>query len=144
VLDSTLLEQNIRGRSIYFAQDTRITNGRRFEFGARVTTACTPVVLFTGADTRVTDSAERRQHTAMVTAIQSLARDAVLPRQTPMRVAMEKTRELTAEGRQRILAYSQRARDRALPFFQRMIERAAPRSFGIGFGSNSAQLDDRD
>jgi hypothetical protein len=142
VLDNTLLDQTIGGRSVYYAQDTRISNGRRLEMGGRVTTACTPIVLFTAADSRVSDSGERRQHAEMVASIKSMSRDVVLPRQSPLRQAMEKTRELTAEGRQRFLAYSERARDRALPFLQRMIERAAPRNAGFGVGG--PRFDDRD
>lgn len=140
VLDRVILDQVVGGRHVYTAQDTRISNGRRSDLGARVTTACTPIVLFTGADNRVGDSGERRQHAEMVSALKSLNRDAVLPRQTPLRQAMERTRELTAEGRQRVLAYSYRARDRALPFIQRMIERAAPRGYGFG----ARRSDDRD
>jgi hypothetical protein len=154
VLDNTLLDQTVNGRAVYYAQDTRIANGRlssersdtsgrRTELGGRVTTACTPIVLFSAASARVSDSAERRLHSDMVTSVKDLPRDVVLPRQSPLRQAMEKTRELTAEGRQRFLAYSQRARDRALPFFQRMIERAAPRGAGFGLAS-SGRYDDRD
>lgn len=136
VLDRVLLDQTVAGRSVYIAQDTRITNGRRLEMGGRVTTACTPIVLFTGSDNRIGDSGERRQHTDLIAALKALSRDAALPRQTPLRQAMDRARELSQEGRQRVLAYSMRARDRALPFIQRMIERAAPRL--------SAESNDRD
>ncbi len=127
VIDRTILSQQIGGTSVYFAQDTRIMNGKLLEGGSRVTTACTPMVLFTGAAERVRDVGERRQHQELVTGIKTLSLDTLLPRQSPLRVAMQKTRELTLESRERFLSYSYRARDRALPFIERMIERAAPR-----------------
>jgi hypothetical protein len=136
VVDRVFLDQMINGMTVYAAQDTRITNSRRLESGGRVTTICTPIVLFTGDERRIRDSGEQRQHRELVTAIRGLTKDAVLPRQTPLRQAMEKTRELTAEARARMTAYSQRARDRALPFLSRMVERAAPRGdWGSSSGS---------
>jgi hypothetical protein len=127
VIDRTILSQQIGGNSVYFAQDTRIMNGKLLEGGSRVTTACTPMVLFTGSAERIRDASERRAHQEMVTTIKTFALDTLLPRQSPLRTAMQRTRELTAEGRERFLSYSYRARDRALPFIERMIERAAPR-----------------
>jgi hypothetical protein len=127
VLDRTILSQQIGGMNVYFGQDTRIMNGKLLEGGTRVTTACTPMVVFTGAGDRIRDTSERRQHQELVTGLKILSLDTVLPRQSPLRTAMQRTRELSIEGRDRFMAYSNRARDRALPFIDRMIERAAPR-----------------
>jgi hypothetical protein len=136
VIDRTILNQMVGGQSVYFGQDTRIQNGRRLEMGSRVTTACTPIVLFSGDPARVRDQTERRQHTELLTSVKSMPTDTILPRTSPLRMAMQRTRELTAEGRERFLAYSNRARDRALPFIERMIERAAPRLTSVGSGSS--------
>jgi hypothetical protein len=97
------------------------------EMGARVSTACTPIVMFTGDPARIRDASERRQHQDVIQSLKALSTDIILPRQSPLRTALQRSRELTVEGRERFLAYSQRTRDRALPFIERMIERAAPR-----------------
>jgi hypothetical protein len=136
VLDRTILNQTVAGQSVYFGQDTRIQNGKRLEMGSRVTTACTPIVLFSGDPARLRDQGERRQHQELLASVKSMPTDTILPRTSPLRVAMQRTRELTAEGRERFLAYSNRARDRALPFIERMIERAAPRL--TSYGSSDA------
>lgn len=127
VIDRVILNQTIAGRQVYQAQETRVQNGRWLEGGLRVTTACMPMVLFTGNPDRIRDVAERRQHIDMMNTVKSLSVDTLVPRTSPIRAALARTRELTAEGRERFLAYSHRARDRALPFIARMIERAAPR-----------------
>ena len=127
VIDRSILNQQINGRSVYFAQDTRIQNGRVMEMGGRVSTACTPIVMFTGDPARIRDQSDRRQHQELIQSLKSLSTDIILPRQSPLRTALQRTRELSVEGRERFLAYSQRTRDRALPFIERMIERAAPR-----------------
>jgi hypothetical protein len=127
VVDRSILSQQMGGVSVYSAQETRIQNSRSISGEARVTTACTPIVLFSGAADRVRDAGERRQHVEMTNAVRVMAVDVLLPRQSLIRTIGQRTRDLSAEGRDRILSYSHVARDRALPFIERMIERAAPR-----------------
>ncbi len=128
VIDKSILSQQVGGKDVYFAQETRIMNPRTIEnLSPRVTTACTPIVLFSGASERIRGDADRRAHAEFLNSIRRIPRDTLLPAQSPWRVIGDRTRELTAEGRARFTAYSQRARDRALPFLERMIERAAPR-----------------
>ena len=128
VVDRAILAQTIGGKQVYSAHETRVQNGRWLEGGGvKVTTACVPVVVFTGNPDRIRDSAERRQHMEMIKTVKALQLDALVPRLSPFRSAASRARDLTDEGRERIFAYSTRARDRALPFIERMIERAAPR-----------------
>jgi hypothetical protein len=127
VIDKPILTQQIGGQNVYYAQETRVANARLSNLGGRVTTACTPLVLFTGNSERIRSEAERRTHTDLVGSVRRLPLDVLVPRESPMRSFAQRTRELTAEGRERLMAYSSRARDRALPFIERMIERATPR-----------------
>lgn len=127
VLDKSFISSVVGNSSVYIAQETRVTNRRLLELGARVTTACTPLVLFTGNPERVRNTAERRAHSELINAVKRIPLDTLVPNTSVIRTIGQRTRELTAEGRERLLAYSARARDRALPFIERMIERAAPR-----------------
>jgi hypothetical protein len=127
VVDRSILTQSIGGREVYVAKETRIQNGRSLFGGRYVTTACMPMVLFSGNPERLRDRAEQRSHTETIAAVRALNLDVVVPRQSIFRTVAQRTRELSVEGRERFLAYSARARDRALPFWERMIERAAPR-----------------
>jgi hypothetical protein len=127
VIDRAILSQQIGGRNVYFGQETRITNARFENLPGRVTTACTPMVLFTGNQDRIRGEAEKRAHADLLTGIRRISIDTMLPRESVFRSLRERTRELTAEGRERFIASAARARDRALPFIERMIERAAPR-----------------
>jgi hypothetical protein len=103
-------------------------NSRTLEnLSPRVTTACTPIVLFSGASERIRGEAERRSHADFLNSIRRIPLDTLVPAQSAWRVIGQRTRELTAESRARLMAYSQTTRDRALPFIERMIERAAPR-----------------
>jgi hypothetical protein len=93
-----------------------------------VTTACTPTVLFSGNPERIRgDRADQRAHAETIAAVRAFNLDIMMPRQSVFRQIAQRTRELSAEGKERFLAYSTRARDQALPFWERMIERAAPR-----------------
>ena len=127
VIDRSILAKTINGQSVYSAQETRVQNGRWLEGGIRVNTVCTPVVLFTGNPERIRDQGEKRLQTDIIRTVRDLPIDALIPRQSPFRAATARAREMTQEGRDRLLAYSARTRDRALPFIERMIERAAPR-----------------
>ena len=132
VLDRAILAQTIGGKAVYSAQETRVQNGRWLEGGGiKVTTACVPVVVFTGNPDRIRDTAERRAHNEMINAVKAIPLNALVPPQSPFRAATARARELSQEGRERIFSYSARARDRVLPFFERIVERmiehAAPR-----------------
>lgn len=127
VVDKSFISSVIGNSSVYIAQETRISNRRLADLGARVTTACTPLVLFTGSGERIRNDGERRAHADLVGTIRRLPLDNLVPNTSAWRTVGQRTRELTAEGRERLVAYSARARDRALPFIERMIERAAPR-----------------
>lgn len=128
VIDRAILSQQVGGRDVYYAQETRIMNSRTLEnLSPRVTTACTPIVLFSGASERIRGEAERRSHADFLNSIRRIPLDTLVPAQSAWRVIGQRTRELTAESRARLMAYSQTTRDRALPFIERMIERAAPR-----------------
>ena len=127
MIDKPILAQQISGQNVYFAQETRIANARIENLGGRVTTACTPLVLFSGSPDRIRNEAEKRAHGELTAAVRRLPLDLLVPSESPLRSIGQRTRELTAEGRERFLAYSIRARDRALPFIERMIERATPR-----------------
>ncbi len=127
IIDRSILAKTISGQIVYSAQETRVQNGRWLEGGIRVNTACTPVVLFTGNPERVRDQGEKRQQTDIIRTVRDLPIDSLIPRQSPFRAATARARELSQEGRERLFAYSARTRDRALPFIERMIERAAPR-----------------
>ncbi len=127
IVDRSILAKTVSGQNVYTTQETRVQNGRWLEGGLRVNTVCTPVVVFTGNPERVRDVSEKRQHTEMIRSIREMPIDALIPRQSPFRAATARAREMTKEGRERLFAYSARTRDRALPFLERMIERAAPR-----------------
>jgi hypothetical protein len=127
VIDRIMLSQQVDGRPVYIAKQTPIENGRSIVGGLRVTTSCTPMVVFTGHPDRIRDASEQRAHQDLIAQVRQLPLDQLVPRQSVFRQVAQRTRELTAEGRTRFLAYSARARDQALPWIERMIERAAPR-----------------
>ena len=128
VLDKSIVAQQVGGASVYVAQETRVGNRRLTDLGARVTTACTPLVLFSGNIDRVRGEAEKRAQNETIAAVRRIPLDTLVPQTSVVRTIGQRTRELTAEGRERLFAYSARVRDRALPFIERMIERAAPRN----------------
>jgi hypothetical protein len=62
VIDRAILAQEVDGQRIYHAQETQVTNTRWLRASPKVVTACTPLVLFTGAPETIKDKTERQNH----------------------------------------------------------------------------------
>jgi hypothetical protein len=124
IIDRKILEQEIDGRRIYFAQETRIDPGRG---ATRLTTACTPMIFITGHPDRLRDAADRQRQADIVAYVRALKPDDLMPHDTLFQRTMKRTREVSRESVERLSDLSEQARERAKPFIHRMIERAAPK-----------------
>ncbi|MBU2531630.1 MAG: hypothetical protein KKB37_02730, partial [Alphaproteobacteria bacterium] len=99
VVDGLLLRQKIDGRSVYFAQETPISQLEWLNIGARVVTVCTPLVLFTGAANRVTGADRRAEHRQTVLNIRAMRREELVPPASPVAQIVARTRELSTRAR---------------------------------------------
>lgn len=125
VLDRNILSQTVAGNRVYFAQETKVANAGWLASGTEVVTACTPLVLFTGDNARISDRDRRDRHDELVRAIAGLPAETLLPRQTFFARMIRRTRELSSAGAERFIDISERARERAQPLFDKARDAAA-------------------
>ncbi|MDX2257538.1 MAG: hypothetical protein NW205_01345 [Hyphomicrobiaceae bacterium] len=124
VLDRNILSQRHAGHVIYSAQETQVSNARWLNGGTKVVTACTPLVVFTGAAARITDAAQRKRQDAIAAIIAGLRSEDLLPATSFVSRMLKRTRELTAVSAERFVRFSEEARDRASPLIERAREAA--------------------
>ncbi len=120
VIDSIILRQKVGDRTVYFAEETSISQLKWLNLGKRVVTVCTPLVLFTGANSRLTSQDKRVEHRQLVLNIRSLTRKELIPPASPFARVLSETRQLSTRARFHFQELSLNARERARPFLDRI------------------------
>ncbi len=119
VIDQRLFARKIGGRNVYFAQRTRIRQAQWLRVGPRVVTACTPLILFTGAERRVRSLSGRAEQREAVARLKGLAAQQFVPATGPFARLVKETGALSTQALGHFLRISNDARERALPFVER-------------------------
>ena len=119
VVDKIILDQRLGDAQVYFPQQTQVANSGWLRGGAHVVTACTPLVVFSGASERIASERARAAQVQAIEVIAKLPSDRLLPKQSLFARTMRRTRELTAESSERLLALSAAARARAAPLLDK-------------------------
>ncbi len=122
VIDRAILRQQVDGQKVYFAQETQVGNAKWMKSGQKVTTVCTPLVLFTGTPDRVTSDKARQDHKDMIATIQALKIEALVPREGLFSKVWRRTRELSAQSVEKVIQLSETAREKAKPMMEKAKE----------------------
>ena len=133
VLDRNILRQQIEDRKVYFAQETEVANARWLKGGTKVVTACTPLVVFTGANDRVTGDKARQDHKDLIATVVTMPQSEFLPKEPLFQRLLKKTRELSGASADRVVKLSEDARVKSKPWVEkakdvteRAVEQAGP------------------
>lgn len=133
VIDRTILRQQIEDRKIYFAQETEVSNARWLKTGTKVITACTPLVLFTGHNDRVTSEKAKADHKDLIATVVVAPKDALVPRESVYDRIARRTRELTSRSAENVARLAEDAREKSKPWVEKAkdasskaIEKARP------------------
>jgi len=120
VVDQTLLDAQIDGQRVYYAQETDIgqTSLLKF-FGEKVITACTPMILFTGSNRSISLQYRRETHAQLVSRLQSMPSEDFVPKTGPFSKFLNRTKNLSEQTLASLIRSSSNARERAQPFLQR-------------------------
>ncbi len=115
VIDRNILRQQIGGKKVYYAQETGLTNPILWKKGVRVVTACTPLVLFTGNPELLPAGQSRLDQEDLIQTIGALPISELLPKKGFFSSFWERTKSLPADGIEKILTLSEKAREAAAP-----------------------------
>jgi hypothetical protein len=126
VIDRAILRQQLDGQKVYFAQETQVANAKWLKGGQKVVTACTPLVLFTGAVDKVSGDKARQDHKDMIATLQALKPDALMPQENMLTKIWKKTRELSGSSVEKMVVLSEQAREKAKPMMDKAIDATKP------------------
>ena len=124
VIDRTILRQEVAGKKIYFAQETQVEDAQWTKSGKKVVTACTPLVVFTGAPDRVQGEQARRDHEDLIRTVAALKSGTLLPEELLFQKLMKRTKELSATSAEKMLEATEQAREKAKPYTEKAMEAA--------------------
>jgi hypothetical protein len=119
VIDRTILRQQLEDRKIYYAQETQVTNSRWLKAGQKVVTACTPLVVFTGAPDTISGEPNRAEHRDLIATVVTLRTVDLVPKTSFVSRVLSRTRELSSAGAERIGRYAEQAREQAAPLIEK-------------------------
>jgi ketosteroid isomerase-like protein len=118
VIDRAILRQQVAGEKIYYAEETQVANANWSRAGVKVVTACTPLVIFTGATERVTGDKERQDHRDLIATVRDLKTEDIIPTEGVWKRLVRLTRELSATSVEEAMRLSEEARKRAKPLIE--------------------------
>ena len=124
VIDRTILRQEVAGKKIYFAQETQVEDAQWTKSGHKVVTACTPLVVFTGAPDRVQGEQARKDHEDLIRTVAALKSGSLLPEESLFQKLMKRTKELSATSTEKVLEVTEQAREKAKPYTEKAMETA--------------------
>ena len=122
VIDRNILSASIDGRSVYFAKETEVMDARWTEKGTKVITACTPLVIFTGAQQRISDAKAAKAHAAMVKQIRDMPADKLKSGDGLLSSVLKRTKELSAAAVGKLIDVSEAAREKTKPLLEKAQE----------------------
>jgi len=124
VIDRAILRQEAEGEKIYFADETEITPAKWNKAADKIVTACTPMVLFTGASDRITDANARKDQDDLIRTIRALPLDDLRPKESLLASLLRKSKSLSAQSLDKLLQLSDKARAQAKPAIDSVMKKA--------------------
>ena len=124
VIDRAILRQQIGGKKIYYAHEIEIESPSWTKPARKAATACTPLIVFTGAPTLLAAEQARKDHEDLIRTVASFKPAELLPETSSFQRALERTRELSAAAAQRTLDLTEEARAKAKPLADKAVEKA--------------------
>ncbi|MFO1173097.1 MAG: hypothetical protein U1E49_19295, partial [Hyphomicrobiaceae bacterium] len=87
-------------------------------------TACTPMVVFTGAPARVDEGNARKDQEDLIKTIEAVKVEDLQPKQGFFSKLWKRTKEISAVSVEKMVDVSQKAREKAKPTLDKALERA--------------------
>ena len=119
VIDRNILRQEINGEKVYFAQETNVGSGTWLKSGKNPVTACTPMVLFTGANANVAEGDARANHADLIKTLKAANAADMQPKQNIFKKVWSKAKALSAKTVEKTLAATEKAREASKPMLDK-------------------------
>jgi hypothetical protein len=124
VIDRIILRQEIAGKKVYFAQETQVETAQWVKSARKIVTACTPLVVFTGAPESVSGDQARKDQADLIRTVTALNPALLLPEESLFQKLVKRTKELSATSTEKLLEVTEQAREKAKPYTDKAMETA--------------------
>ena len=124
VIDRPILRQEANGEKVYFAEETEIAPAKWNKSAEKIVTACTPLMLFTGASDRIADANDRKDQDDLVRTLRSLSVEELRPKVSALAAFWRKTKALSAQSVEKLMEMSDKAREQAKPTIDAAMKKA--------------------
>ena len=124
VINRTILRQEAGGKKIYFAQETQVEGSQWTKSGQKVVTACTPLVVFTGAPDRIQGEQAKKDHEDLIRTVSALKSGSLVPEESLFQRLLKRTKELSATSTEKMLEATEQAREKAKPYTDKAMDAA--------------------
>jgi len=122
VIDRNILRQHVEGQKIYFPQETQVTSAGWLKSARKVVTACTPLVLFTGATEKIADEKARLDHRDLIATLRALKSEEVMAQPGVFTRMWRRTKEISASSVEKLLHLTDDVRSKAKPLLDQAKE----------------------
>ncbi len=119
VIDRNILRQEIAGEKIYYAQEAEIGGGTWLKSGETPVTACTPMVIFTGANADVAAGDARANHADLIKTLRAAKAEELQPKQSLFKKVWAKAKALSAQSIEKTLEATDKARQASQPMIDK-------------------------
>ena len=124
VINRTILRQEVGGKKIYFAQETQVEGSQWTKSGQKIVTACTPLVVFTGAPDRIQGEQAKKDHEDLIRTVSALKSGSLVPEESLFQRLLKRTKELSATSTEKMLEATEQAREKAKPYTDKAMDAA--------------------
>ncbi len=126
VIDRKLLRQEISGKKVYFAEETLISNPSWGTSGKKVVTACTPIVLFTGAPDRLAFGRDRDDQIDLIRTVRAVPAEKLRRQSGLVSTLVKQTKSLSATSVEAMVEATEKAKTAAEPVINKARDAAKP------------------
>ncbi|MEZ5773702.1 MAG: hypothetical protein R3D33_03020 [Hyphomicrobiaceae bacterium] len=124
VIDRAILRQEVDGRKIYYAEETEIAMPKWNRAAPTMVTACTPLVIFSGAPDRIDDANQRKDQEDLFRTVASLKPADLQPKVGFFAKWWKKAKALSAKSVEKMVELSEQAKEAAGPMVEETMKRA--------------------
>lgn len=126
VISREILNEEVKGRKVYSPLETEVSNPSFYKSGEKVITACTPIMLFTGKNLRVTDPTQNEEHQKAITALQAIPAKDLRLQEGWWSKLWSSSKALSAKGVEGLLEATDKAKKATSPYITKAKNAAEP------------------
>lgn len=126
VISKEVLAQEVKGRKVYKAEETSVSNPKWHKSGTKVITACTPIIFFTGKSLKVRNPSRKKAHENMVVKLTAIPVENLRPKAGWFSKLWNSSKALSAKGIEGLVNSAEKAKKASSPYLSKAKTAADP------------------